>query len=614
MDSDSDLFVSSEEEIGPSSSGTKKKKKTGRVRDVMKTLRATTHELGPDCRCKRFHCFTSICEPERRRIIREFNDLGDTNAQNAYLGGLITVLPVMRRRPRKNEDEARINTASFSYRVRISENGKVRDVTVCIKAFISLHGITDRRVRYVRDSLVRDGKSPTDKRGKHDVRPHKLSDETKGKAIDFIKSLKGRKSHYSLKESSKVYLPDTLNISKLHRMYIEQNPDHKMQYESFRCIFENNFNISFGYPRKDTCSTCDTMKADIFSLTEKSKSNLDGPDKERAQQELDNKLREKELHLKRSERFYKLKESYRKRCMKSKSMEAITMDYQKNLPTPNITTNDVYYKRQLNFISFNIHVLSSSQAVFYTYDESIARKGADDVCSMMYHFFCHILPMEVRELAIFCDSCSGQNKNFTVIRFLHYMVVQKKRFETVKVLFPIRGHSYLECDRNMSLINQKTYTETPDDWREEFKSCRVKPNPFQVIDCGQNFEFLNWTAFLSSLYAAKCPFPTRPVRMLKVENENPSKIFHKGTFTGIYQQSPLFAKSTSRKIKTNTAVMLTKLYPDQIPIKKAKWDDLQALTSFLVRPEAKDFYRRLTYINQPEESEDEYVDDPPIDA
>ncbi|KAL3275591.1 hypothetical protein HHI36_020346 [Cryptolaemus montrouzieri] len=118
---DSDFFVSSEEEIGRSSRGMKK---TGRVRDVMNTLRATTHELGPDYQCEQFHCFTSICEPERRRIIREFNDLGDANAQNAYLAGLITILLVMRRRPRKNEDEARINTASFSYRGRISENEK----------------------------------------------------------------------------------------------------------------------------------------------------------------------------------------------------------------------------------------------------------------------------------------------------------------------------------------------------------------------------------------------------------------------------------------------------------------------------------------------------------
>ncbi|KAL3287597.1 hypothetical protein HHI36_002066 [Cryptolaemus montrouzieri] len=152
--------------------------------------------------------------------------------------------------------------------------------------------MTDRRVRYVRDSLVCDGKSPTDERGRNEVLPHKLSDETKERTIDFIEN-------------------------------------HKLHYESFRSIFENNFNISFDYPRKDTCSTCDTSRLTFFSLTKKSKSNLDGPVRGKAQKEQDIKLREKELYFRRSERFYQLNGSNHKRYMKSRTMEAITMDNQK---------------------------------------------------------------------------------------------------------------------------------------------------------------------------------------------------------------------------------------------------------------------------------------------
>lgn len=618
---DSDYAESSEGEPVPSTSkDSKKRKRIGRVTDVMKKLRASTHELGPDCFCKRFKCFSTISAPERHRLIREFNDLGETNSQNSFLAGLITVLPVMRRRPRKNEEEARTNSASFSYRVRICEDGKINDVPVCVKAFASLHGITQRRVRYVRESLAAHGKAPIDMRGKHDVRPHKLSDETKQMVKDFILSLKSRKSHYSLKDSRKLYLSDSLNITKLHNMYNEKNPDHKMQYESFRCIFENDFNISFGYPRKDTCSTCDTLKAELSVLSDQSVSCEDEAIKMKALLDLKVKLREKELHLRKSERFYQLKRSSRKQSMKSNNMESITMDFLKNLPTPNITTNDVYYKRQLNFITFNVHKLSDSHSVFYTYDESVAKKGADDVCSMMYHFFKNVLPVQVRHLAIFCDSCAGQNKNYTVFRLLHYMVVHEKRFDVVKVIFPIRGHSYLECDRNMSLINQKTYTETPEDWREEFRNCRVKPHPFEVIDCGDDFNFHNWTAYLSSLYPAKCPFPTRPIRMVKFEAEHPTKIFHKNTFSGNYQQSSMVIKKIlktrkgAKKRNNANTMTLEKLYTTRLPIKKAKWDDLQHLTAFLERTEAKEFYQKLTFVNQPEGDEDDFVDDPVIDG
>lgn len=96
--------------------------------------------------------------------------------------------------------------------------------------------------------------------------------------------------------------------------------------------------------------------------------------------------------------------------------------------------------------------------MFYTNDESVAKKGADDVCSMLEHFFDKLLSSTVRRLVVFCDSCAGQNKNYTVFN--------KNRFDSVKVVFPIRGHSYMEGDKDMSLVNSKAYTETPEDWRD----------------------------------------------------------------------------------------------------------------------------------------------------
>lgn len=103
--------------------------------------------------------------------------------------------------------------------------------------------------------------------------------------------------------------------------------------------------------------------------------------KNRLNNTLKQKSIEHELHKKKGDKFYELNRKYRRAAKKTPDLEAIVMDYQRNLPTPNITTNDVYYRRQLNFISFNVHVLSDEYSVFYTYDETVARKGADDVCS-----------------------------------------------------------------------------------------------------------------------------------------------------------------------------------------------------------------------------------------
>ncbi|XP_044760901.1 uncharacterized protein LOC123318356 [Coccinella septempunctata] len=238
--------------------------------EVMKKIKACSYEMGDDCRCKRYKCFESVSLEERKRILKDFNNLCDYNRQNEYLGGLITIVPVKQRRNTKDDDEANFHTASYTYRVRCYVEGKLQDVHVCYKAFLAIHGISNRRVQTLKRKLTFSGVVGDDKRGKHDNRPHKLSVETKTEVFDYIKALKGRKSHYSPKDSSKVYLPEELNIKKLHRMYIyyimSENPDNLVGYTTFREIFEQNFNISFGYPRKDTCSTCDLQKSEISLL------------------------------------------------------------------------------------------------------------------------------------------------------------------------------------------------------------------------------------------------------------------------------------------------------------------------------------------------------------
>ncbi|KAG5875566.1 hypothetical protein JTB14_016936 [Gonioctena quinquepunctata] len=168
------------------------------------------------------------------------------------------------------------------------------------------------------------------------------------------------------------------------------------------------------------------------------------------------------------------------------------------------------------FYSFNIHRLSDADSVFYTYIEEVPKKGANEVCSFLHDYVMHFLPQEVKYFTIFCDSCGGQNKNFTLIRYLNYLVHVFTRFETVKVIFPIRGHSYMECDKNMCLITCKTITELPEDWVKTFRSSRQNSSPFKVEEEDQSM-VRNWSEFLESLYPKKWPFLSRPIRELEVE-------------------------------------------------------------------------------------------------
>ncbi|KAJ4438568.1 hypothetical protein ANN_14515 [Periplaneta americana] len=269
--------------------------------------------------------------PSWHKIIHDFNALADWNAQSSHLAGLITVQLISRRRSRKNEDDA--------------EGGRIDDFVVCQKAFLSLHGITKKRLQTIQRSLKFSGLAPTDGRREYGNRPHKLSTEV-----------------------------------------------------------------------------------------------------------------QKKVHLSKAQTFYQRKTKSKNRCRKSEEVESLVMDYQKKLPTPNIS----YYKHQLSFYSFNVHQLSDSKPVFYTYTEKKTGKNvANEVISFLVHYCEFELSSNVRHLELFCDCCSGQNKNYAVVRYLHYMVHEEKRFSSIHVTFPIRGPSYMECDKNMGLVNTISKTEIP---------------------------------------------------------------------------------------------------------------------------------------------------------
>lgn len=122
------------------------------------------------------------------------------------------------------------------------------------------------------------------------------------------------------------------------------------------------------------------------------------------------------------------------------------------------------------------------------------------------------------------------------MRFLHYVVHMEKRLDSVKMTFPIRGHSYLECDKDFGLINQKSRVEVPEEWYEVFKMARNKPSPFDVEKVTQSY-FQSWTAFLLQRYRRICPFPSRPLRELKIVKEHPRLILHRDSYTGNWESS-----------------------------------------------------------------------------
>lgn len=92
------------------------------------------------------------------------------------------------------------------------------------------------------------------------------------------------------------------------------------------------------------------------------------------------------------------------------------LDFQNNVPVPNITTNDVHYKRQLWVYQFNIHIIANG--------EIVAGKGSNEVLSMQHHFVENYLDPQPSSVS---DLCESQNKNCNTTKYMHYIIHIKKK-------------------------------------------------------------------------------------------------------------------------------------------------------------------------------------------
>ena len=244
-----------------------------------------------------------------------------------------------------------------------------KQVKVCRTAFLGLLGLTKHRVNGVVGRFLLDG-DLSEKRGGD--RRRKLFEHKLEAVKNFIKSLKADESHYCRGKSLRQYLPAELNITKLHKMYMEKaEADKKVKFSYFHHVFTTYFNVGFGSPKTDACSTC-------IELAERIKMEKDRDKKKRLQTH-------KAVHTMRAKAFFEL--------LKEKSDGLITFSYdcEKNLVLPKVPDQRAYYSRQLYCYNFTVVKGSSKchlnkHSVFaYSWLEHERFKGSNEIASAIYN-------------------------------------------------------------------------------------------------------------------------------------------------------------------------------------------------------------------------------------
>lgn len=398
-----------------------------------------------DCKCKN-KCTQIFTLEEKQRALRGFYNGRPKNEQDTFLMGLIKRSAVARRRS-KNENRKKRDNTFIYYFLNNSER-----VEVCRQAFSILYAVKSKAL-FRLTSLIAQGKQPVDCRGIHSNRGNVLPNEAILAVDEHIRSFPLKQSHYSSKEIQ--YLDADLNLKIMHDLFRNKYTEHAntIKYDFYRKYFNDNHGYKFGRPQVDVCSTCEELEAKIKSTT------LNENAKRVA-------VAEKIVHLRRAKKFYQKQKDVLALCKDRDDVGAIVFDYMQNLPLPKIPVQEMFYLRKLWLYIFCVHDLKSNSADFYTYHEGEAKRGPDDVCSLLWKTIQNMNPA-IKELHVFSDACGGQNRNHTLIRFL-LMLVSSGRFDKIFQYFPVRGHSFLQCDRNFGtakrLIRKKDRIYVPEEY------------------------------------------------------------------------------------------------------------------------------------------------------
>jgi hypothetical protein len=209
----------------------------------------------------------------------------------------------------------------------------------------------------------------------------------------------------------------------MHELFQEKYPSANVSYKKYLKFFKENFSLAFGRPHTDMCCICK-------QLSQKLKSpHLNDNAKRVAAAEL-------MVHRRRSKNFYTAMKNVKEKCNNNDDILGLTLAYMQNVPLPDIPMQEMFYYRQLWFFDFCIHNLKTGKAVFYSYHKGEGSKDPDEVSSFLLDYVSNHVPETVKELYLFSDNCSDQNRNHTVVRFLTTLTASR-RFHKIVHYFPL---------------------------------------------------------------------------------------------------------------------------------------------------------------------------------
>lgn len=548
------------------------------------------------CQNCRMKCAEKITYDKRVVIFRDYWNLGDINRQRDFIAKYVQFKKKNRQRKRDDgnaEESSETSRRSFTYVYSLPvENDRVK---VCKTFFINTLNISAQVVKTVFNKLGSAGVVMEDRRGK--ASKNNLLDESVKRSVkDHINSFETIESHYCRKNSSRLYLPATLNVSKMYALYMEyciENSFSRPATESmYRHIFNNDFNLSFHHPKKDLCDTCHKYQ------------NSSSEEKKDLELEYQNHIENKNI-AREKKKFDK------ERAQSNSSICAAVFDLQQILPVPKSEVGLAYYKLKLSTFNFTVFNLATKDCHCYMWHESIAKRGSSEIGSCLLMFIQYHIAQGVIEFCFYSDNCAGQNRNKNL--FSLYNHLSQKYNIIINHTYLERGHTQSEGDSVHSVIEKTSRNlpiSTPDQWYTAVRTAKRK-QPYIVHEISQDSVFdLKDLQLKTTLNHEKDDANEKVywnnIKIVRTHPDHPDHIFFKNDYKQESFNTINLMKKGRKTMESSTKEYELKImYSKPIPLKKKKYDHLQFLCNRGVIPKTyHDFFRLLPYSTKVQGSDD----------
>ena len=495
LDGEDTVSVDNEEGLGDEAPKTKRKKK-----NIVKDIRQARLEgkqfvsrsgkvhfaamMRPNpCTGCLLKC-AEVSDAVRDEAFSAYYRCKSVESQQALLGSLIVV-----KEPRRRRVEGSNRCAIEYY---LPTPGTRRQV--CEQVFRATLSLSRQNLKTMIARLRGGGEIVSTQGGSH----HVVEDVKKERLRNWIKQLPAVPSHYCRKSSSKVYLPSAVkSVSNLFRKY-ESEVEQSVQEGLFRKILKTEFNIGVHVPRKDKC-WCTTERRNEVSV-----------------QEL-------EQHLSTKEQISRLVRSARERAERENTYKVVDFDLQKVLNTPHTDSMLVGYSRCYAFYNESFFDSTSKHGVCFLWGEMNAKRGANEVATVLYLYLEKLDEAGVKEVDLFCDSCTGQNRNRGIFSALLLMSLRFRNLKRIRLTFLLSGHTEMKVDSIHATVERcvrKATVWAPSEWPAVIRNARKTPGPYEtrMLEGSQVRDFMGKPYFKSNNDEDGNKVPWGSIRIFQVDD------------------------------------------------------------------------------------------------